>query len=346
MNLEERKDTFIQLGDKIKEIINSKSDVNKLKYDKLFEASEYNEWFTHEHIKFALSAISENLSKKNIDAWLGRYSNIESTAKKRVGVVAAGNIPLVGFHDLLCVLMAGHELIIKMSSKDDKLMAAVIDLLFEINPKFKYLIFFAEGQLKNFDAIIATGSDNTAKYFEYYFSKYHNIIRKNRNSVAVLTGNESEEELKLLADDIMMYFGLGCRNVSKLFLPKGYDIQLVFRQLYAYRHFADHNKFANNYTYNKSIYLMNKVSFWENGFTILTEDSAMSSPISVVYFEYYNSVDEVKKRLEIDRDKIQCVVASPDLIPGSVDFGMAQKPQLWDYADNVDTMQFLLKVGS
>lgn len=341
MNLSERKEAFIKLGNKIDELLTCESDNNEDCLNKFLIASDYNEWFTKEHILFSLRAISNNLSDENIDFWLKKYPNIEKIKRKRVGVVAAGNIPLVAFHDLLCVLIAGHELMMKLSSKDDKLMTAITDLLIEINPEFKDLVSFENEQLHNFDAIIATGSDNTAKYFEYYFGKYHNIIRKNRNSIAVLSGNESEQDLKKLADDIMMYFGLGCRNVSKLFLPQGYDIQKIFKHLYAYKHFNDHNKYANNYTYNKSIYLMNKVPFWENGFTILKEDTGMSSPISVVYFEYYNCLKDVKTRLDADKNNIQCIVANPDLIPNSVDFGEAQKPKLWDYADDIDTMQFL-----
>ncbi len=343
MNLDKRKRAFIELGERISHIINYNSDDCKVWSDRFMSASEFNEWFTKEHIKFALSAISDNLSAENLDIWLKKYPDIDKVSKKNIAVVAAGNIPLVGFHDLLCVLMAGHEITIKLSSKDDKLMKAVIDLLFEINSEFRNLVFFEKENLKNFDAIIATGSNNTAKYFEYYFGKYRNIIRKNRNSIAVLTGSESDEDLELLAEDIMLYFGLGCRNVSKLFLPKGFDIQRIFRTLFKYKHFIDHNKYANNYTYNKSIYLMNKVPFWENGFTILTENLSMSSPISVVYFEYYDDLDLIVDRIAADKDQIQCIVAKSGIIANSVEFGQAQKPKLWDYADNIDTVEFLVE---
>ncbi len=344
MNLSERKNTFSDLGISLRNISNCKSGLCTLKLNEFTSASETNEWFTKENITFALNSIAANLSEEDIDCWLKKYPNIGNTAKKRVGVVAAGNIPLVSFHDFISVLMAGHELTIKLSSKDDKLMKILVDLLFAINSDFRDLVFFENNQLKNFDAIIATGSDNTAKYFEYYFGKYPNIIRKNRNSIAVLTGDESEEELNGLAEDIMMYFGLGCRNVSKLFIPQGFDIQRVFKSLFEYKHFIDHNKYANNYTYNKSLYLMNKVPFWENGFAILTENTALASPISVVYFEYYNSLDNVKDRIDAERDKIQCVVSHSDKITDKVAFGQAQKPKLWDYADNVDTMSFLTQL--
>ncbi len=344
MLLEDRINAFVALGEEISKMLQNEGADKEL--SKFMEASYSNEWFTEEHIKYSLNALADNLKKENFDAWLKRYQGIESTEKKRVGVVTAGNIPLVGFHDFLCVLISGYELVIKMSSKDDKLLRGIIDLLISFNSEFEDLIRLEKENLKDFDAIIATGSDNTSKYFEYYFGKYPNIIRKNRNSVAVLTGEESEDELNSLADDIMMYFGLGCRNVSKLYLPEGYDIQKVFKVLFKYKHFVDHNKYANNYTYNKSIYMMNKVPFWENGFAILKEDIGMASPISVIYFEYYSSIETVKERLAIDKENIQCVVAKDGTIEGSVAFGQAQQPQLWDYADNVDTMKFLSELGN
>jgi hypothetical protein len=345
MVLQERIDAFVELGKNLQELLDGNSPTKGSDLGKILEASVYNEWFTKEHIKFSLKAIAESLTSENIANWLSKYPKIEKAFNKKIGVVTAGNIPLVGFHDLLCVLIAGNELIIKMSSKDDKLFISIIELLIEQNPEFKKLIRFEKEQLKDFDAIIATGSDNTSKYFEYYFGKYPNIIRKNRNSVAVLTGEETEEELNGLADDIMMYFGLGCRNVSKLYLPEGYDIQRVFKALYQYKHFVDHNKYSNNYTYNKSIYLMEKTPFWENGFTILKEDIGMASPISVIYFENYKTLQTVKERLNIDKENIQCVAAKDGLVEGSVAFGKAQQPELWDYADNVDTMEFLLELG-
>jgi len=345
MDLQERINTFINLGESLNQMLAGNELEGGLSLDNFLDVSTSNEWFREENIRFALKSIADILTKENIQSWLSRYQGIGDSTKKKVGVVTAGNIPLVGFHDLLCVLMAGYELVIKVSSKDDKLMTALINLLASQNKKFGKFIHFESEQLKNFDAIIATGSDNTAKYFEYYFGKYPNIIRKNRNSVAVLTGEESEEELNKLADDIMMYYGLGCRNVSKLYLPDGYDIQKIFKPLFVYKHFIDHNKYANNYTYNKSIYMMNKVPFWENGFAILKEDLGMASPISVIYFEHYSSLETVKERLNIDKENIQCVVAKDDFIEGSVAFGEAQQPKLWDYADNVDTMKFLLELS-
>ncbi len=344
MGLLERRETFLQVAQQLNQLIDCNTDEYHQKLDAFLAASEHNEWFTKEHIKSALSAIAKNLNVKNFDIWLKKYPRIGEISKKRVGVVAAGNIPLVGFHDLLCVLMAGHELVIKLSTKDDILMKELVNLLFAVNPDFKDLVFFENNQLKNFDAIIATGSDNTAKYFEYYFGKYPNIIRKNRNSIAILTGTETDDELSLLADDIMLYFGLGCRNVSKLYLPQGFDIQQVFKALFKYKHFIDHNKYANNYTYNKSLYLMNKVSFWENGFAILTENTGMASPISVVYFEYYNDLELLKQHIDSERDKIQCVVSQAGITDRSIPFGTAQHPKLWDYADDIDTMQFLLEL--
>lgn len=347
MDLRQRIDAFVALGKNLDKILGEK----KLQTDNYAElgnflaVSQSNEWFTENNILFALRSIAENLTESKINNWLEKYPQLAGNKKiKRVGVVTAGNIPLVGFHDLLCVLLSGNELVIKASSKDNKLMKLIVDLLIELNIDFNKLIHFETERLKNFDAIIATGSDNTAKYFEYYFGKYPNIIRKNRNSIAILNGNETDEELELLADDMLMYFGLGCRNVSKLFLPKGFDYQRIFKSVQAYHHLTDHNKYANNFLYNKSIYLMNNVVFWENGFIMMKEDSGLASPISVIFFEYYSSINDIKQRIELDKDRIQCIVAKDGLIDDSVNYGEAQKPYLWDYADNVDTMKFLLSL--
>lgn len=349
MDLKQRIEAFTGLGQWLNAILDgsfSEQEID-LGLEDFLAVSRSNEWFTRDTIKYALKSIADNLSRTNILKWLERYPQMaENQEIKRVGVIMAGNIPLVGFHDLLCVLMSGNELVIKASSKDDKLIKLIVQLLIHINNEFEQLIHFEKGFLKNIDAIIATGSDNTANYFEYYFGKYPHIIRRNRNSVAVLTNDESDENLELLAWDMLMYFGLGCRNVSKLFLPEGFDYQRIFRSLQHFDHFIDHNKYANNYTYNRSIYLMNRIEFWENGFMIMKEDFGIASPVSVVFFEYYSSIDTLRQRLEIDKELIQCIVSRDGIIDGSVAFGEAQKPKLWDYADNVDTMQFLLELGN
>lgn len=348
MELKERIESFTKLGELLHKLndvkINDDRDISEFR-NTLEQVKNSNEWFTIESLNHSLNSIAKNLHADSIEKWISRYPQIQNRSdKKRVGLVMAGNIPLVGFHDFLAVIMAGHEVIIKLSSKDDKLMKGIVALLKNINPELGNLISFENNQLKKFDAIIATGSNNSAKYFEYYFNKYPNIIRKNRNSLALLTGNETTAELNLLADDILLYFGLGCRNVSKIYIPDNYIIDRLFEAVYKYRDYINHNKFANNFTYNRSIYLMNKAAFWENGFLIMKEDSGLSSPISVVYIERYKNIETVKESLHQNKEQIQCIVAQDGIIEGSVSFGETQNPKLWDYADNIDTMQFLLSL--
>jgi len=347
MNLTERIAAFTELGEHLGFVdMHAKQSKNiELFKNTIRQASLNNEWFTLENILFSIKSIAENLQEKSLSKWLKKYPELKKyQTSKNVAVIMAGNIPLVGFHDLLSILITGHKAIVKLSSKDDVLLKGIVELLFNINSEFKKYIYFTDEYLKDFDAVIATGSNNSAQYFEYYFGKYPNIIRKNRNSIAVLTGNETEEELKLLADDIFQYFGLGCRNVSKIYIPDNFDLDRLFKAVYHYKEILDHNKYANNYTYNRSIYMMNKIRFLENGFLILKEDLAMSSPISVLFYERYKNLETVKQRIDIEKEQIQCVVSNEKDLPQRVSFGEAQKPQLWDYADNVDTVKFLLRL--
>lgn len=333
MNLQQRIDAFSKLGKSIEK--------NKEKIKK----GKHNPWFTGENIDFALTEIANSLNRGNIEKWISDYPNLKKIKEsKRVGVITAGNIPLVGFHDFLSVLITGYVFTGKLSSKDDKLLPRVIDLLTDIEPEFKKYIFINESKLENFDAVIATGSNNSARYFEYYFGKYPHIIRKNRNSVAVISGNETDEELQLLSDDIFIYFGLGCRSVSKLFLPDNYDLDNIFRNSLNYKGVISHNKYANNYDYNRAIYMMNKIEFKDNGIMLMKEDIGYASPVSVIYFENYSKFETVKKRLQNDNELIQCVVSKEGKIKNSVKFGETQKPKLSDYADNVDTVEFLLNL--
>ncbi len=333
MNLERRIKAFSKLGDVI---FKNKTGLKK---------RVQNPWFSHENIEFALTETSNSLKKENLEKWVAKYPELQKQKNnKRVGVITAGNIPLVGFHDFLSVLISGNVFVGKLSSKDDKLMPAIIKMLIEIEPEFKKCIFITEGKLENFDAVIATGSNNSARYFEYYFGRYPHIIRKNRNSVAVLGGNETDEELQGLADDIFLYFGLGCRSVSKLFLPDGYELNNIFRNSLKHKNVINHNKYANNYDYNRAIYMMNRIDFKDNGIMLMKEDIGYASPVSVVYYESYSKLDTVKKRLQTDNEMIQCVVSKERLIDNSVYFGESQKPQLWDYADNVDTIKFLTEL--
>ena len=333
MNLEKRISAFVELGKQISE----KKDI--------FKSKNTNTWFTPENVNFAIAETSKMLQKNMLEKWTGMYADLKKEiSPKRVGVVTAGNIPLVGFHDFLSVLISGNIFVGKLSSKDSFLMLSIIKLLIEIEPEFKNFINIKEDKLSDFDAVIATGSNNTARYFEYYFGKYPHIIRKNRNSIAILSGNETKEELELLMDDIFMYFGLGCRNVSKLFLPEDYDLAKIFEASEKYKNITNHNKYSNNYGYNRSIYLMNTITFWDNGFMLLKEDINYSSPVSVVFFENYKKLETLKQRLSFDHEKIQCTVSHIKDIENAEYFGKAQQPQLWDYADNIDTMEFLLRL--
>jgi hypothetical protein len=250
----------------------------------------------------------------------------------------AGNIPLVGFHDLLCVLISGHMAQIKLSSKDSKLPSYIIKHLLWLEPGFEKNISVTEGKLHDFDAVIATGSDNSARYFHQYFGKYPNIIRKNRTSVAVLSGNESTQELSQLGEDVFSYFGLGCRNVSKIYAPVGYDFTLLLDAWQGFHDIIHHHKYSNNYDYQKSILLVNRLPFLDNGFVLLQENERLVSPISVVYTESYTTPKNLHEKLSAIREKIQCITGNGDSF---IPFGQAQYPSLGDYADQIDTLKFL-----
>lgn len=305
----------------------------------------YNAWFTPANVQNAVEAIGRMLNKPDLLTWLNRYQ-LNSTGPKNIGLVLAGNIPLVGFHDVLCTLITGNHAQIKASTQDSRLIRTVLDRLTAIEPAFKEQYTFTE-RLANFDAVVATGSNNTSRYFEYYFSKVPHIIRKNRNSVAVLTGSETNEQLHDLGHDIFDYFGLGCRNVSKLFVPKGYNFEPFFEAIESYNPIIHHHKYNNNYDYNKSIYLVNRDKHLDNGFLLLKEDKSLTSPLAVLFFEYYESIDALSDILQQENDKIQCIVTSAPSsgrLEAAVPFGQSQHPVLWDYADGVDTMDFLTKL--
>lgn len=305
-------------------------------------SQSHNGWYTPEQVRFALASWADALTAENLEKWLSRY-DLREHKPKTIGLVLAGNIPLVGFHDFLSVILSGNKALVKLSSNDQKLLPFLVDYLIAANPAIAPFIEFTGGKLENFDAVIATGSNNTARYFEYYFKGKPSVIRKNRNSVAVLSGNETHEQLVALGEDIFRYFGLGCRNVSKLFVPKGYDFTKFFEAIFAYKDIIEYEKYANNYDYNKAVFLMSNFKLRDNGFLTLKEDPGYASPISSVFYEFYDDLDQVKSRLKNETDQIQCVV-SGNLTDDSIAFGQTQKPQLWDYADNVDTMDFLLKL--
>jgi hypothetical protein len=352
MQLEQRINAFYELGRFLNQF--STKDFNKdasvLHNDLFFDgfkhqiklAKEHNGWFDLDNLIFSFKSWSEALQQKELEQFLKPYS-FGSISEKKVAIIMAGNIPLVGFHDFLCVLLCGHKVLVKQSSNDKQLLPYLAKYLEYVESGFKGKISFTEDKLEGFDAVIATGSNNTARYFEYYFKDKPSIIRKNRNSVAVLTGHETEADLKALSEDIFRYYGLGCRNVSKLFIPKDYNFEDFFKGIYHWDYLINSAKYANNYDYNKAVYLMSEFDMLENGFFMIKEDQSYSSPIATLFYEYYDSLDNLKIKLETDTDLIQCIV-SQENFKNNVDFGQTQKPKLSDFADDVDTIQFLLKL--
>ena len=303
-----------------------------------------NAWFTKESVYKMLYTIGVSMYEEDLRKWMGMYDLQAKKEQKKVAVVMAGNIPAVGFHDFLSVLMSGQQVLAKLSSDDQYLIPGIADLLIEMDPAFADLIAFSDGPIKNFDAVIATGSNNTSRYFDYYFGKYPHIIRKNRNALAVLSGNEDRETLKELGDDIFTYYGLGCRNVSRMFIPKDYDLEKFFPAMEAFSSMADHHKYKNNYDYNKSIFLVNGDDHFDNGFLLLKEEESMASPVSVLHYGRYTDVEEVNDYIRKNSEDIQCVISNDPAVKSSIPPGTAQYPKLWDYADGVDTMTFLLNL--
>lgn len=310
------------------------------KFKDLLQLSQsHNGWFTPEQVYFAVQSWAEALTEENLNQWLSAYEQLDSKPKT-VGLILAGNIPLVGFHDFLSVLISGHKALVKTSSNDQHLIQFLANYMISVDPKLSYYISFTDGKLENFDAIIATGSNNTARYFEFYFKNKPSIIRKNRNSVAVLNGKESHDDLVNLGEDIFRYFGLGCRNVSKLFVPRDYSFESFFKAIYEYKDVIYYEKYSNNYDYNKAVFLMSNFKLLDNEFLTLKEDTSYSSPISSVFYEYYENLEELQTRLKNEAEQIQCIVSN-NLIENAIPFGQTQQPKLWDYADNVDTLKFL-----
>tara|TARA_B110000914_G_scaffold414_1_gene394 strand:+ start:4674 stop:5675 length:1002 start_codon:yes stop_codon:yes gene_type:complete len=333
MNLQDRILLFSALGDQIKR------DPNIFFEDSLNNAKISNSWFTEDNIDVSLSSLLKFLEFNNLLKWVSNYSFINKNIKS-ILIIMAGNIPFVGFHDLMCVLISGNKAIVKMSSKDNILITTIINNLILLEPKMKDFILVTKDVVKaNFDAIIATGSDNSSKYFDYYFKSTNSIIRKNRRSIAILDGTESDLELSGLADDVFLYFGLGCRSVSKLFLPVNYDLDKLFKAFFKYSDVINHQKYSNNYDYNKTIYLMNKENLLDNGFILLKEDVSIQSPISMLFYEFYNSRNELDKYINDNNNLFQCIISKDD-----IDFGQSQFPKLDDYADNIDTLEFLSKL--
>ncbi|MDR0969910.1 MAG: acyl-CoA reductase [Lentimicrobiaceae bacterium] len=339
---------FSTLANHLKNII--ETDYETLNVDQkafvsaMQKSSQTNPWFTSENINLAVSNLIEMLHEDSLRKWVANYAMNDEKEPLTIGVVMAGNIPLVGFHDFLCVLMSGNRFFGKLSHDDQYLLPALAEMLQKIEPEFSDSISFTTERLSDFDAIIATGSNNTARYFDYYFGKYPNLIRKNRNSVAVLTGKETNADFEKLADDVFAYFGLGCRSVSTLLVPTAYDFTSLLEIFSNRANVINHARYFNNYEYNKAVFLINKVSHFDNGCLLLTQSDQLNTPISVLHYRYYDSINQVLDLLNNHQEKIQCVVSKNAFLLNSFDFGMAQKPDVQHYADNVDIMQFLLSL--
>ncbi len=336
--------TFSKLGPIFKKIGENEDwpgfelGINKnefLEFDEIVKKQFYlNAWFTEKSVRSSLLAWSELLTQENLENWCKEYKF--SSQAKRVGIIMAGNIPIVGFHDFLAVILSGNKASIKLSSDDNTLLPAIVKLLSIFNNEILNYLEFSEGKIGEIEAIIATGSNNSMHYFNQYFGKYPHLFRKNRTSIALLDGDETEEELVQLGNDIFSYFGLGCRNVSQIFIPKEYDINLVFEAILPYSEVVNHHKYANNYDYNKAIHLMNSEQILDNGFVLFKESDQLFSPLAMLFYHRYSHSQEITDYIKNNKENIQAIVGSRH-----ISFGKAQKPQLTDYADGVDTMLWL-----
>ena len=338
IQLQHRIFAFHRLGDFLRNINSENSDYKAL-FDTVSRAKDNNGWFSNENVLHALNAWGNLLNKKDLIQWTKGYL-FKNKEPKTIGLVLAGNIPLVGFHDVICVLISGNKALVKCSSSDPLLIAFLIQKLQQIEPEFIDFVEFTKERFTIFDAVIATGSNNATRYFEYYFSKVPNLIRANRNGVAVLDGNETKEQLDDLAQDVVLYFGLGCRSTSKVFVPVGYNLNLIFGALYPFDSLMDSAKYANNYDYNKAVYLMSQFDLLDNGFFMLKEDKSYTSPVACLYFEYYSDYKNLEEKLKLDQDLIQCITSNQKG-KSHFEFGKAQQPNLWDYADGKNILHFL-----
>lgn len=353
LSFEERRQAFIKVGRKLTAVLQNNnggellSPAENALLEEIHLSAEKNAWFTPENVRSAMEGIAAMLTPEALDNWLKEYPELQgkTTNPKTIAVIMAGNIPFVGFHDMLCVLLSGHRFLGKLSSQDKELPVKFGGLLFEAEPAMENLVVFADGIIKGFDAVIATGSNNSARYFDYYFGKYPHIIRKNRNSMAVLTGEENPEELSGLAADIFQYYGMGCRNVSKVMIPNGFDITALLESFSSWENLKNHSKYCNNYEYQKAIFLVNQRPHLDTGFVLLVEDERLVSPLAVLHYEYYTSLNAAERYATGHINDLQCLVAGkgvsfkgiPTVLPGET-----QKPRPQDYADGVDTLKFLL----
>jgi len=352
ISIQKRITAFAKLGDFLSQFsVNIIKKIDNIEHNEIFFdgflhqiklAQEKNSWFTKDNILFSLNSWSKSLTNSNLSSFIDGF-DFERKSEKKVAIIMAGNIPLVGFHDFLSVLISGHSVLVKQSSNDKHLLPFLAKYLEYVEEDFKGKITFTEEKLTDFDAVIATGSNNTARYFEYYFKDKPNIIRKSRNSVAIITEKVTDEDFANLADDVFQYFGLGCRSVSKLYVPKGFQFDAFFNGMFSKKEIINNAKYANNYDYNKAVYLMSEFDLLENGFLMIKEDESYSSPIATIFYEFYENESDLKLKLYQDREQIQCIV-SKDFIENEVPFGQTQHPKLTDFADGVNSLEFLSKI--
>ncbi len=340
ISLSDRIEAFHALGNRLSAFINEpNSEQNSSIKADINLAFHKNGWFDEREVMHAIGYWAKALQKQNLQEWINNYDLAGSNAKK-IAIVAAGNIPLVGFHDVLCILLSGHRAMIKCSSSDDVLLPLFLDLLKAVEPRFENYIELIPFKLEGFDAVIATGSNNSARHFQQYFGKYPSIIRKNRTGIAILDGTETTDELHGLIEDAYRYYGLGCRNITKLYLPKDYDLNKIFEASVPFAYLMENKKFANNYTYHKTLMMMESRPILENELLLLVENASLYSPVSVLNYEYYTDIAQLNEKIEAELDHIQCVVSKTN-----TPFGMAQKPTINQYADGVDTLMFLTNLA-
>ena len=346
MNLNNRITLFVKLGRFFSDYINNNLEsLEKNKFDKAInESILHNSFFSKKNILKSLLSWSNVLTKKSINNFLSNYLIKIKKREKKIAIIMAGNIPLVGFHDFFCVILSGNFAIIKLSSKDSHLFKFILSFLVKENPDFSKKFDIVENKLQTFDAVIATGNNFSANQFELYFKKYPKIIRKNRHSIAILNGNETKKEIELLANDIFYYYGLGCRNVSKIFIPNNYNLDILFKSFVLWNEVINKNSYANNYNYYRAIYLLNKEVFFDNGFVLLKESEKIGSPVGTIYFEYYKSDNQIKEMIKKNNEKIQCIVSNNNY-PKTIKSGETQMANLNDFADDIDTFNFLLKLN-
>ncbi len=347
LSLKTHIDSFSELGNILDDL--TSRDLNHLNLNKKWQSrfsdimeviTAKNQWFTPTHVRNMIRSVANSLNRTKLEKWIGDYPDLEQTnGEKKIGVIVAGNIPLVGFHDFIAVLISNNIFFGNLSRREGGLLEFISEILINIEPEYNNQFHFLTKNLENIDALIATGSDNTARYFNYNFKGLPALIRKNRNGIAVLDGSETSIQLKELGKDIFSYFGLGCRNVSKIYIPESYDLEPLILALADYKSHLNHQGYRNNYKYQLAIAKMGNASFTDSGFLIFKNNTGLSSPIGTIFYQEYpkNAIHNI---ISFHKDQIQCIVGN-----GYIPFGMAQEPEPWEYADGIDTIKFLTKLN-